>query len=297
MSRIKQTLQEPLVHFLLIGAALFLMFRFTTGPAGDGPDRIVVTPVQVEQLEARFSRTWMRPPTQEEMDGLIESHVRDEVYYREAAAMGLDRDDPTIRQRMRMKLEFLLEDLSVVGEASDQALTEFLQQHPGKFRVEPRVSFRQIYLDPGRHQDLTAEARDLLKKLNQGAVPEEAGDRTLLEYEYVQAWQGDITQSFGEAFALEVVVLEPGKWAGPFYSQFGGHLVMVKERTDARLPELAEIRHQVEREYLALRRQELKDDTYQKLRAGYEVVIEPPATAEDRSGEAIAASRPEEAGQ
>ena len=106
-------LREPLVHFILIGAVLFLLFNFTNGPAGDKPNRIVVMPSQVEQMEARFSRTWMRPPTKKELAGLIESHVRDEVYYREAVAMGLDRNDPTVRRQMRLKLEFLLEDLEV----------------------------------------------------------------------------------------------------------------------------------------------------------------------------------------
>ena len=297
MSRFRQATREPLVHFLLIGAALFLMFHFTSGPVGDQPDRIVVMAAQVAQLETRFSLTWMRPPTAEELAGLIESHVRDEIYYREALAMGLDRDDPTIRQRMRIKLEFLLEDLGVVGEVSDQALKEFLQQHPDKFRVEPQVSFRQIYLDPGKHQDLTAEARSQLEKLNRGAAPEEAGDATLLAHEYLQASQSDITRAFGEEFALEVVALEPGGWEGPYYSQFGGHLVMVKERSDAWLPELAEIRSQVEREYLAQRRQALKDDTYQRLRAGYEVVVEPPVAVEGGSGQAVAATGPKEAGR
>lgn len=292
MNMIKKTLREPLVHFLLIGAALFLVFHFTNGPAGDKPDRIVVTTAQVEQLEYRFSRTWMRPPTEEEMAGLIESHVRDEIYYREAVAMGLDQNDRTIQQRMRLKLEFLLEDLAAVVEPGDDVLTAYLHVHPNQFQVEAQVSFRQVYLNPDKRQDMEADAKSMLVRLKGGAAPEKAGDATLLEYEYVQASQSDITRSFGEEFALEVVALEPGEWDGPFYSQFGGHLVMVKEHWDARLPELTDIRDQVEREYLALRREELKDDAYQKLRAGYEVVIESPVPSEGGPGIAVAASQP-----
>jgi hypothetical protein len=291
MNWIKKTFREPLFHFLLIGAALFLVYHYTNRTAGDQLNRIIVTPAQVEQLKARFSRTWVRPPTQEEQAGLIESHVRDEVYYREAVAMGLDQNDPTIRQRMRMKLEFLLEDLSVVGEISDAALREFLQLHPDKFRLEPRVSVRQIYLDPDKHQDVEAGARDLLGSLTQGAEPEEAGDSTMLPYEILQASQSVIARSFGEDFAQQVVALAPGGWVGPVYSRFGAHLVMIDDRRDARLPQLSEVRDQVEREYLALRRQEMKDGTYQRLRAGYEVVIESPVAAEGQPVGPIAGTR------
>ena len=295
--KIRNLLREPLVHFMLIGAGLFLLFNFTNGPAVDKPDRIVVTPAQVEQMEARFSKTWMRPPTEDEMAGLIESLVRDEIYYREAVAMGLDRNDPSVRQRMRLKLEFLLEDLSTVAEPGDDVLAAYLKEHPDKFRVEARFSFRQVYLNPDKHQNMEADAKRVLALLIRGAASESVGDSTLVQGEYRLATESDIERQFGEPFARQVVALEPGAWAGPLYSGLGGHLVKVTERVKGRLPELAEVREQVEREYLALRRKELKDDTYQRLRAGYEVVVEPPAAAEDRTGEAIAASRSEEAGQ
>ena len=109
---IKHLWREPLVHFLLIGAALFVLFDMTQEQGGEAPNRIVVSSGQVEQLAAQFKRTWMRPPTQDELAALVENHVREEVFYREALAMGLDQNDPLIRRRMRQKLEFILEDLS-----------------------------------------------------------------------------------------------------------------------------------------------------------------------------------------
>ena len=296
MHIIKKAMREPLVHFLLIGAGLFLLFNFTNGPARDQPDRIVITQLQVEQLKARFSRTWMRPPTKAEKAGLIDSLVRDEIYYREAVAMGLDRNDPSVRQRMRMKLEFLLEDLSTVAEPGDDVLTAYLKEHPDKFLVEARVSFRQVYLNPDKHPDMEADAKRMLARLKRGAVPGSVGDTTLVQDEYSLATRSDIEHQFGEPFARQLFALAPGAWTGPLYSGLGRHLVKVAERVEGRLAELAEVRDQVEREYLALRRQELKDMTYQKLRAGYEVVVEPPA-AENRAGEAAAASRSEETKQ
>ena len=297
MKRVNSLFREPLVHFLLIGTGLFLLFSFTNGPTGDQSNRIVVQPGQISQMAARFSKTWMRPPTEEELAGLIENLVREEVYYREAVAMGLDQADRTIRQRMRMKLEFLLEDLSDVAVPDQDALTAYLQEHPEKFRREARVSFRQVYLDPRKHPDIAADARRVLKDIKTGAVPETAGDATLLGYEYRRASQSEITQSFGPLFAQEMMALTPSDWSGPFHSQYGVHLVMVLEREEARLPELAAIRDQVEREYLAQRRQEMKEMAYQRLRAKYQVVIASPSSAEGGSGEAQAAVRPERGAQ
>ncbi len=291
-----KAIREPLVHFLLIGAGLFLLYGFSNGSAGDKINRIVVTPGQVEQMEDRFSRTWMRPPTKQELAGLIESHVRDEVYYREAVAMGLDRNDPSVRQRMRIKLEFLLEDLSAAEAPGDDVLTAYLKKHPIRFQVETQVSFRQIYLNPTGHQNMETGAEEMLSLLKRGAAPESVGDATLLQGEYRLATQTDIVRQFGEPFAGQVVALAPGTWNGPLYSGLGGHLVKVTERVDGRLPELAEVRDQVEREYLAQRRQEMKDMAYRKLRENYEVVIQPPSSDEAKTGEVLAATQPGRAG-
>jgi hypothetical protein len=292
MNRIKKTMREPLAHFLLIGAGLFLIFHFTNGPAGDKENRIVVTPGQVEQMEARFTRTWMRPPTKQELAVWIESHVRDEVFYREAVAMGLDRNDAGVRRQMRMKLEFLLEDLSAEEAPGDDVLIAYLKENPEKFQLEARVSFHQVYLNPTKHQDLEADARSMLARLKQGEAPEPMGDATLVQGKYRLATLSDIVRQFGEPFARQVVALAPGAWTGPLYSGLGGHLVKVTERVEGRLPELSEIRSQVEREYLAQRRQELKDIAYRRLRQNYEVVIQPPSTAGGKTGEVMAANPP-----
>ena len=296
MKSIKTLVREPLVHFLLIGVGLFLLFHFTNGPAGGKLDRIVVTPSQVEQMEARFSKTWMRPPTQEELAGLIETYVRDEVYYREAVAMGLDRNDPAMRQRMRLKLEFLLEDLGAMQAPGDDVLTAYLQEYQEKFHEEERISFYQVYLNPARRQDLEADAMRLLDRLNRGIPPASVGDSTLVQGEYRLLTQNDVAHQFGEDFARQVTALAPGAWHGPLYSGLGGHLVKVTERQDGRLPELAEIRSQVEREYLAQRRQEMKDIAYERLRENYVVVIQPPS-GEAKTGEVLAATRKRRAGQ
>jgi len=277
MSSFKALSREPLVHFLLIGAVLFFELRREEGSAA--PNRILVDTGQVEQLAARFKRSRLRAPTDIELAALIEGHIREEVYYRQALAMGLDQNDAVMRQRMRQKLEFLLEDLAAEAVPDDEQLTAFMQRHADRFREEPRLSFTQVYLNPDKHQDLAADAMKVLARLNNGAPPETEGDRSLVAQEYLLAPQREITRVFGDSFAQQMVLLEPGGWTGPIYSAYGGHLVRVSTKQEERFPVLAEIRDQVERDYMVERRQELKDITYRKLREGYEIIIEESAGA------------------
>jgi len=274
MGSFKALSREPLVHFLLIGAVLFTAFELRQEEDSAAPNRILVDTGQVEQLVARFERTRLRPPTDIELAALIEGHIREEVYYRQALAMGLDQDDPVLRQRMRQKLEFLLEDLTAEATPTDEQLTRFMQRHPQKFRQQPQLSFTHVFLNPDNHQDLAADALQMLTRLNKGAPPDMEGDRSLIAPEYQLATQHEIKRVFGDSFAQQMVLLEPGGWTGPIYSAYGGHLVRVSAKQEERFPVLAEIRAQVERDYMAERRQELKDITYRKLREGYEIIIE-----------------------
>ena len=291
----KKFWREPLVHFLVIGAGLFLAFDLTQDKRPDAASRILVDPSQVEQLTAQFKRTWLRPPTETEVARLVESYVRDEVYYREALAMGLDQNDPQVRRRMRLKLEFLLEDLTAAEPPGDEVLGAYLQQHPDRFRIEPRLTLRQVYLNPDERGNLAADAEQILAELRAGAAPDTLGDRTMLPDEQTAVSTSQIARTFGKTFAQEAIALEPGAWSGPLHSGLGAHLVLVSGRKEGRLPVLAEVRAEVEREYLAQRRQQLKDLAYRKLREGYEVIIEPATAPVDPAGAVAAVAEKEPA--
>ena len=284
MSRIFALAREPLVHFLIIGAALFLLFDLTRDPVATAARPIVVGEGVVEQLAAQFSRTWLRPPAEAELEGLIAGYVREEVYYREALALGLDRDDRVVRQRMRQKLEFLLEDLAVEQEPGDAALQAFLARHPERFRVPPRMSFQHVYLNPDRREDLQAETTRLLQHLRGGASPDSQGDPFMLGHAFSSVTPHEIARLFGAAFADRVVTLEEGTWHGPVDSGLGRHLVHVESREPGHLPQLDEVRQQVEREWLDERRRAQKEAAYRKLREGYEVVVERPKALEAPAG-------------
>lgn len=266
--------REPLIHFLIVGAVLFLVYDLTRET--DQPDerRIVVTPGQIEQLASQFARTWLREPTPEELDGLIERYVRSEIYYREALAMGLGQDDPYVRNRLALKLDVLLDDLTAEFEPEDAELTRFLAAHAERFAEPAQLSFLQVYLNPDQHADPTAEAQRLLKRLRGGADASALGDVSMLVPGLNNATSEDIDRQFGENFARELAVLEPGSWSGPIRSSFGLHLVRVSQYQPARQPALAEIRDAVAAEWRDQRRREAREQAYQRLRERYDIVMQ-----------------------
>src|SRR3984957_10702879 len=142
-------LREPLFQFLALGAALFGLFHLVDGRKAETTEKIVISSARIANLADGFARTWQRPPGTEELQGLIDDYIRDEVFYREGRAAGLDRDDVIIRRRVRQKMEFFAEDLSVT-EQSEQELADYLQSNPKRFKTADRLSFRQVFLSATR---------------------------------------------------------------------------------------------------------------------------------------------------
>jgi len=272
---LKTMLNEPLLHFLLIGAGLFILFDALNGPEAENPNRIVVSSGQVELLAANYSRTWRRQPNQQEVNALIEEHLRDEVFYREAIELGLDKDDSLIRRRLRQKLEFVLEDVSALVEPTDEQLTLFMQQNEESFRLKPKISFRHVYLSFDKRNDVGSDAVKLLARLKAGEDPDELGDTIMLASEFQLTAQPQIARGFGDEFAKTLLTLPQGNWTGPVLSGFGAHLVFISERTDGRMPALDEVRKAVKRDWTLEQRKTLKEKIYRTLLEKYHVVIEP----------------------
>ena len=275
----KRLLKEPFVHFLILGIALFAIFSLRSARDETPRDAIVVSAGKIEHLAALYARTWQRPPTRTELEGLINDHLREEAAYREGMAIGLDRDDTIIRRRIRQKLEFIAEDIASQTEPSDDQLAEYLAAHTGQFQVDPRLTFRQIYLNSDRRGDcVETDARDLLIafKGDPSIDASTLGDRILLEYAYTDVSMREIANMFGQQFVAAVVDLEPGAWGGPIESGYGVHLVFVDERSEARLPELDEVRDQVRREWDNARRVDVTETFFSNLLDRYEIVIEWP---------------------
>ena len=274
----KRILHDPLFHFLLLGAAIFAIYGFATRHRIDKPGEIVVTQGTIENLVTGFTRTWQRPPTDEELQGLVRDYIREEAAYREALVMGLDRDDMIVRRRLRQKLEFLSDDLTSRTEPSDKDLQTFLAAHPESFQREASFSFNQIYLNPQIHRaNLRHDESRLMNLLQKGhPVATALGDPFLLPQSFQGLTLADVKKTFGEQFASALSALPVGQWRGPVPSSYGEHLILLSKRTERYMPALAEVRDQVRREWFDARRIEATNRLYEALLRRYTVKIEPP---------------------
>jgi parvulin-like peptidyl-prolyl isomerase len=274
----RRLLREPLLHFLLIGAGLFLLYGLLNRGQSDAPREIVISEARVEALAENFATVWMRPPTAVELKGLIDDYVAEEVYYREAVAMGLDQDDTVIRRRLRQKMEFISEDVAAATEPTDAQLQAYLEQHADKFALPATLTFQQVYLSAERRGEaVRADAEKLLAELQAGrgpADPAEAGDATLLPATMEAASPQVIANAFGEEFARQIDEAPVGQWSGPIESGFGLHLVKVDERVAGSAPTLVEIRPIVLREWQSEQRRAQNKSFLDTLRSKYEVRVE-----------------------
>jgi len=279
---VSRLIREPLLHFLLLGAALFLLYAYVGDDGPEPADLIVVDDAEIQRLAEQFQRTWMRPPTRQELEGLTEDFVKEEILYREALALGLDRDDLVIRRRMRQKMEFLSADLVELQEPSQAELQAYLDANPDKFRRPERLSLQQIYFNPENPKgDVRQRAAELLERL--GAQPATAidslGDPTLLPAQLDGVTAADIDGVFGRGFAAHIRTLSADAWAGPVESAYGLHLVRVNGHEPGGLPTLSEVRSLVEREWATGRRSESERAFYQALRQRYRVEVKMPEHA------------------
>jgi len=267
----RRLLREPLLHFLLLGALLFLAYGWLNRGGLAAPDEIVVSRGQVEGLVMQFERVWQRAPTANEKQALIDSWVRDEVYYREALAMGLERDDPIVRRRMSQKIQFIL-DSGAPAAPTDAELQRWLDDHADKYRTEPVYALQQVYFDPARHGDKTeSDIAAALRALAGGRTV--AGDSTLLP-ERLDGNATEVARAFGAEFESALRTVPVGSWQGPVPSGFGLHVVRLEKREDGRVAALADVRDTVERDLLHAKAQAANDAYYESLRAKYAVRVE-----------------------
>jgi PPIC-type PPIASE domain len=278
MSLLSKIVREPLVHFVIIGAAVFGLYALMAGGGREeAKGKIVVTEGRVQQLAQVFAKTWQRPPTQEELRGLVDSYVKEEVYYREALKLGLDRDDTLIRRRMQQKMEFVTEPSDELLRADDAALQAFLDSHKSAFRVEPRVAFEQVFLNPAKPGEIAPvrakQTLEALKASAPGEISPDVGDPTLLPTSMPLSPLSNIARNFGDAFATNLTDLPEGEWAGPIKSPYGMHLVRVTKRLDGYDPKLADIRAAVEQEWRTQEREKFQEQAYDDLLTKYEVIL------------------------
>lgn len=296
-SKLLQFLKEPLLHFVLAGAAIYLLFGLF-GKSADvavEENTIVVTAGEINWLAEMWQKKWNRPPSEIEMVGLVRDHLRETVLYREAVAMGLDKDDVIIRRRMAQKLEFLAQDLIQPEEPAEAELQAFFQEHIDRYQIPPLLTFTHVFLDPDKRGDDTlADAEKLKAELIASAkVPDEAsdlGDRFMLQAYYPERDEADLAKLFGSEFARSIMALEPEKWHGPVLSGYGTHLVYVHARLESPPPTYEQVAERVREDQVNQEREKLNQEYIESLLARYNVVIE----GEDTDGDQAVATEASE---
>ena len=272
----RRLLREPLLHFAVLGIALFVLYRAIGGVAA--PNEIVVDSARVDVLATQFARTRQRVPTEPELQGLVESYVRDEVLYREGLALGLDRDDPVVRNRMRLRVELIA--ATAVPEVSEEAAQAWFDEHGDRYAAPARFDFRQAFFAPAAHGErIDADIGDALRQLGAAANVDDAGlgDATLLPAALHGVTKADVAAQFGDEFADALGATPTGRWVGPVRSAYGLHVVRIDAREEGQAVTLADVRDEVERDVRDARARAASDALYERLRARYSVRIEKPA--------------------
>lgn len=261
-------IREPLVHFFALGGLIFALYATVNDAGPPQTDRIEITAADTALIERQFKAAWNRPPTEQEFEALLARHIDQELLVREATALGLDRNDRVVRQRLEQKMRFLIEGRAALVEPSDAELQEYLNRNAEDFRRAQRLSFEQFLLPDGTSESGIEAA---LADLREGNTPEAIP--SILPSALSDASPSTVDATFGKGFFDAVNELEVGLWQGGVTGGYGTHLVRITDRSPGRLPPLAEIRDEVLQDWRHSRSEAHVEETLQALRDRYDVIV------------------------
>jgi hypothetical protein len=275
--------REPLLHFLLIGAALFGLDAWLPSGSAATPasKEIRLSLDELNQLVLLFRSQWKRPPTPQELQQLVENKVQQEVLYREALALGLDKDDEIVKRRMAQKMQFLAEDVAAAREPSSDELRGWFDTRAKLFAQPSRFGFRHLYFSPDRRgararDDALAALAKLAGQPVDAALATTLADPFMFQDYYRDRTPEFLAKEFGPAFARGLAALAPGSWQGPIESGFGWHLVYVDSVIPGRVPAFEEIEAEVKQAWLAEQKAQASQKAYQEMRAKYTLLLPVP---------------------
>ena len=272
MKTTQRLLREPLLHFLALGGLIFALYTVVSNPVPAPVNTIVIGPERIEQLTKSYQAVWRHPPSADELNGIIDDAVREEVYYREALALGLDTNDTIVRRRLRQKMEFLSDSGAELLQPAAGELEAHLLANEAKFRRSPLLAFEQIFLS---QYPAPERVEELLKALQSGSLadPFSLASSSLLPAQLGLSSPEKVNGVFGQGFFAQLLELPRGLWAGPVKSAYGVHLARIVENVEASQPTLAEIREIVLRDWKAVKVKEIRELHYARLREHYVVEI------------------------
>ncbi|AIL61733.1 peptidyl-prolyl cis-trans isomerase [Pseudomonas alkylphenolica] len=284
LSLIKRCLRQPLLHFLVAGFALFVLYGgLHRSTVNQDPQRVEITPEVVQRIAISWLARWQRPASEQQLQALIDDYVKEEILYREALKLGLDKDDTIIRRRLAQKMDFLAEDVASLREPAPGVLEAWYNQHQDQYSPPPLATFRHLFFAMDkRGSDAQVQAQAALSGLTDKNSGE--GDAFMFKSAYTEQSQDQVARVFGSKFALSLFQQTPGSWVGPVESGFGWHLVWIDTLAKLPAPAFETVAQQVKSDWLSEQRSESKRTNFDALKARYEVVVMMPA-----SGSGIAA--------
>ena len=272
--------REPLVHFLAIGAVIFVIYGFWGQQDAEEQERaITITAGEIGWLTDSWQKRWNRPPTPEERAGIIDQYLREMILYREAVAMGLDKDDTVIRRRLAQKLEFLSQDLITPQPPSEDELQAYFEEHIDRYQAPDLITMTHVFVDPDLRGDQTLADAEAIKVKLQALKepPQDArafGDPFMLQSYYPERSEAELSKLFGSGFTRSVFELAPHQWHGPVLSGYGTHLVYVHDHQKSEPPSFKEVEAQVRQDWENDKREQLNEQFISSVAARYEVTIE-----------------------
>lgn len=283
--------REPLLHFAVLGVAIFAVHAWTTSARQIDALPVIEVPAdQVARLADVWLRQWQRPPSEDELRAVVDGHVREEVLYRQALALGLEKDDSMIRQRLAQKMLFLSEDIAEIAVPDEPILRRFFEENASTYVESATLTFTHVYFSRERRGPAAeADAKAALARL--ARHPDAAsgfGDPFVLPFQFTRATAVDIASQLGQDFASALHDRPLGIWQGPVASSYGLHLVLLTERTEGRRPELAEVRDAVLHDYRRAKRDEANRALLDALRARYRIVVDEAAIRAATTSGAVA---------
>ncbi len=279
-SKIIQLAKEPLTQFLLIGACIYGAYALYGAPHEDVDDRtILVNSSRIEGFISGWQRRWNRPPTRQELDGMISAFVREDILYRQALAMGLDEDDPITRRRMAQKLEFLTSDIAAMKEPAEGELEQYFQDNRDLYREPDLITFSHVFFNPDIRDATTLDdAAESLAQLQAAGVPDaetvSEGDRFMLQSYYPEVTELDIRRQLGSGFSAAVMQLEAGQWHGPVLSGYGVHLVYVYSLQEAPSPAFEDVKQYVLEHWQTEQQEKFNEEFFESLKSRYDIVVD-----------------------
>ena len=283
VNKLKQISKAPAVRVLVFGLLLALVLLIVFGPhrPSDHNRNIVVSDENLAHLMVSWQKTWQRLPTEEELMGLVRSHVRDEVMYREAVNRGMAENNATVRRALVLQMNMLAESQVEQSDLTEKEVQSFYNLRKDQYRLPAKISFHQVYLKEDNPALLSeSKVQQILDLLNQNPADfQQYGDVIMLEPSYALQTVDQINNQFGADFAQQLFEIEGSNWSGPVTSGFGSHLVRVVEKTEAIDAPLEQVWDEVVNELIYEEKQAAKEQFYTELLRQYNVSYQ--GTAKD----------------